>query len=84
MGNITDQEQHSKDVYSLRIVSELIPAYKRHLSHHLRNPLAGIMTSCELAEKDMDAGNIEALRNHVTRILNAVRHIEQDLIEVEL
>lgn len=84
MGAITDPEQHAQDVLELKTVGLVCPAFKRHLSHHLRNSLSSILASTEMAQHNLDAGRPEALRNDLARILKAAEHILSDLNEVNL
>ena len=55
MGAITDEVQHRKDVDQLKSLSGLCPVYQRHLSHHLRNSLGGIVGSADLARPSAEA-----------------------------
>lgn len=84
MGAITNPEQHEKDTKELRDLAEMCPAYRRHLSHHLRNSLSGMMGSADLAGKDLEAGNHEALKNHLARLEMACEHMLEDLKEAGL
>lgn len=81
MGNITDKEQHERDVRLLNDIAEALPEYRRHLSHHLRNPLSAIMGSVELARRESD---LAAVREHLDRIMLAVDHICADISEAGL
>lgn len=84
MGEITDPTQHAADAAQLRVLSDMCPVYSRHLSHHIRNPLASIVGYCDLAQRDLEAGNIEAMQNHLARIMCACEHLKQDLKEAGL
>lgn len=84
MGAITNQIQHEKDTKELRDLAELVPVYSRHLSHHLRNSLAAIRASLEMAQTNLTEKNLQALQNDLTRATVAADHMEQDLREVSL
>jgi hypothetical protein len=66
------------------MVAELVPTYRRFLSHHLRNSLTTLYNSIALAQRDLAARNHEALLNHFARIEMVCEHMKADIEEAGL
>lgn len=70
MGVIVNPSQHSNDAAKVKSLVESTPVVASHLSHHLRNAIAGAMCAVELGDRK--------------KALVALEHAVQDLNEVWL
>lgn len=79
MGNICDAAEDEQDAAELRNLAGLMPSYRRFLSHHSRNCIAGILGDLELLEAKTDASKNPELLNAIYRLRTATKHLMSDL-----
>ena len=84
MGAVVNAVQHEQDLRQLQALADLCPVYRRHLSHHLRNCLAGIVGSLELAQRNLDDRFLEVMRQDLGRALEACEHLRKDIDDAGL
>lgn len=77
--NITEQKRAEQDMINAlkkeRELNEMKSRFVSMASHEFRTPLATVLSSVNLVSRHAEAGNLESVEKHVSRIKNSIRNL---------
>lgn len=77
--NITEQKRAEQDMINAlkkeRELNEMKSRFVSMASHEFRTPLATVLSSINLVSRHAEAGNLESVDKHVSRIKNSIRNL---------